>query len=199
MAALVAAQQQVIGAQAGQIEVLTARVAELERRLGLNSRNSSKPPSSDGLSKPAPRSLRKGSGRRAGKQPGAPGSTLRQVADADEVVEHRPDRCRGCGVGLGDAAGVRVGVRQVFDLPPVRLRVIEHRLTACRCRGCGTLTMAAAPVGVAAPVQYGPRITAMGRSLARPGSLAPAESPTAGGTSTTSTSSSLPRTRTTRC
>src|SRR5688572_18320902 len=78
-------------AQAAQIATLTARVAELERRLGLNSRNSSKPPSSDGLAKPPPKSLRTKSGRRPGKQPGTPGSTLRQVAVPDEIVEHRPD------------------------------------------------------------------------------------------------------------
>jgi transposase len=148
-------------AQAAQIATLTARVAELERRLGLNSRNSSKPPSSDGLSKPPPKSLRSTSGRRPGKQPGAPGSTLRQVQDPDEIVEHRPDRCRGCATGLDDAVGVGVGVRQVFDVPPGRLRVVEHRLRSCRCRGCGVVTTASAPDGVNAPVQYGPQIAAV--------------------------------------
>jgi transposase len=148
-------------AQAAQVAALTARVAELERRLGLNSRNSSKPPSSDGLAKPPPKSLRKGSGRRPGKQRGAPGSTLRQVPDPDEVVEHRPDRCRGCAADLGDAVGVGVGVRQVFDVPPGRLRVVEHRLRSCRCRGCGVVTTASAPAGVTAPVQYGPGIAAV--------------------------------------
>lgn len=69
---------------------LQARVAELERRLGMDSSNSSKPPSSDGLRKPA-RSIRRGeSGRRPGKQPGAPGTHLGQVADPDEVVVHAP-------------------------------------------------------------------------------------------------------------
>jgi transposase len=148
-------------AQAAQIATLTARVAELERRLGLNSRNSSKPPSSDGLAKPPPKSLRTKSGRRPGKQPGTPGSTLRQVAVPDEIVEHRPDRCRGCDEGLADAAGAGVGVRQVFDVPPGRLRVVEHRLRSCRCRGCGVVTTASAPAGVTAPVQYGPQIAAV--------------------------------------
>jgi transposase len=148
-------------AQAAQIATLMARVAELERRLGLNSRNSSKPPSSDGLAKPPPKSLRSTSGRRPGKQPGAPGSTLRQVQDPDEIVEHRPDRCRGCAAGLDDAVGAGVGVRQVFDVPPGRLRVVEHRLRWCRCRGCGVVTTASAPDGVNAPVQYGPQIAAV--------------------------------------
>lgn len=147
--------------QAALIERLTARVAELERRLGLNSRNSSKPPSSDGPAKPAPRSLRERSGRRAGGQPGADGTTLRQVAVPDEVVEHRPDVCRGCRAGLAGAQVASVTARQVFDLPPIRVKVTEHRLMARRCAGCGSVTEAAAPAGVNAPVQYGPGIAAV--------------------------------------
>jgi transposase len=77
---------------------LQARVAELERRLGKDSSNSSNPPSSDGLGKPV-RAQRRAAGRRQpGKQPGAPGAHLAQVAEPDEVVEHVPARCGGCGV-----------------------------------------------------------------------------------------------------
>jgi hypothetical protein len=50
--------------------------------------------------------------------------------------------------------------RQVFDLPPMTVRVIEHQLIARRCV-CGTTTCGNAPDGVTAPVQYGPRITAI--------------------------------------
>jgi transposase len=60
--------------------LLLERVGELEARLGKNSRNSSKPPSSDGLSKPAPRSLRTRSGRGPGKGKGDPGMRLEPVA-----------------------------------------------------------------------------------------------------------------------
>ena len=147
--------------QARLIGVLQARIVELERRLGLNSRNSSKPPSSDGLAKPLPRSLRERSGRKAGKQPGAPGAALSLVDDPDEVLEYRPQQCEGCSGGLADAEIVSVSRRQVFDLPPVRLRVLEHRLMACRCAGCGTVTAAPAPAGVEAPVQYGPGVAAV--------------------------------------
>ncbi|WP_344109803.1 DUF6444 domain-containing protein, partial [Nocardiopsis rhodophaea] len=80
--------------------------AELERRLGLDSTNSSKPPSSDGLNKPdrpAQRSLRRSSGRKAGNQPGQEGTTLHQVTDPDEVLSHRPHACTGCGSGLEGA------------------------------------------------------------------------------------------------
>jgi transposase len=87
---------------------------------------------------------------------------LRQVADPDEVITHRPGRCRGCDEDLADAVGAGVGVRQVFDVPPLtRLRVVEHRLQACRCRSCGVVTTAAAPAEVSAPVQYGPGIAAV--------------------------------------
>ena len=160
LAALVRVQQEQIAAQARQIELLVARVAELERRLGLNSRNSSKPPASDGLAKPPPRSLRGRSGRGPGKQPGAPGAALSQVDDPDEVVEHRPAACGRCRCVLATAPVVGVTRRQVVELPPVRPRVIEHRLLACRCAGCGVVTCAATPWGVTAPVQYGPRLAA---------------------------------------
>ena len=84
--------------QAGVIEVLRARVAELERQLGRHSGNSSKPPSQDGLGKPpAPKRPRRAGGRRPGQQPGAPGAHLAQVPDPDQVVVHRPVVCAGCG------------------------------------------------------------------------------------------------------
>jgi transposase len=150
--------------QAAQVEALRAQVAELRRRLGLNSTNSSRPPASDGLAKPPPRSLRQASGRRPGKQPGAPGAALSQVDRPDEVVWHRPVRCAGCRAGLADARVVDVVRRQVFELPPVRMAVTEHRRAACRC-GCGTVTTAAAPAGVNAAAQYGPGVAAVAAYL----------------------------------
>jgi transposase len=119
---------------------LAARVADLERRLGRDSSNSSRPPSSDGLGKPpARRRERRGGGRAPGKQPGAPGAHLAQVADPDEVVVHRPLACGGCGGDLTLAPVVGVEVRQVFDLPEVRLWVCEHRAERRRC-ACGQVT-----------------------------------------------------------
>jgi transposase len=148
-----------------ELQAINARLesqnAELRRRLGLNSRNSSKPPSSDGLAKPPPRSLRKSSGRAPGKQPGSPGVTLRQADNPDEVFEHRPARCSGCHADLATAPVTSVARRQVFDIAPIRVRVIEHRLMACQCDGCGRVTSAPAVGGVAGPVQYGPGIAAV--------------------------------------
>ena len=141
---------------------LKARMAELERRLELNSSNSGKPPSSDGLKKPARvRNLRERSGKKPGGQMGHKGETLRQVTDPDDVVDHYPPACSTCGVGLDPETSVGHSVRQVFDLPePQPLVVTEHRAHDCRCTACGAKTRAPFPDGVNAPVQYGARITA---------------------------------------
>jgi transposase len=150
-----------VARQAEQIARLEAEVAELRRQLGQNSQNSSRPPSSDSpFVKPAPKSLRRANGRRPGGQQGHPGSTLARVADPDSVVRHEPGPCGGCGAGLADTPQVGVERRQEFDLPPMTVRVIEHQLIARRC-DCGVTTRGAAPDGVTAPVQYGPRITAI--------------------------------------
>ena len=141
---------------------LKARMAELERRLELNSTNSGKPPSSDGLKKPARvRNLRERSGKKPGGQMGHKGETLRQVTDPDVVVDHYPPACSTCGVGLDLETSVGHSVRQVFDLPePQPLVVTEHRAHDCQCTACGAKTRAPFPDGVNAPVQYGARITA---------------------------------------
>src|SRR3954470_6331593 len=115
------------------IAVLLARVAELERRLGLNSSNSGKPPSSDGLHKPRreprTRSLRERSGKPPGGQTGHKGETLRQVDAPSHTVEHYPEACPACGSALSGAMSTGYGARQVFDLPEPRpLTVTEHPL-----------------------------------------------------------------------
>jgi transposase len=144
-----------------QLAVALALVAELQARLGMSSRNSSRPPSSDGLAKPAPRSLRGRSGRGPGRPEGQAGLTLEPVEVPDRRVPHEPDECAGCGAGLAGVPAVGVECRQVFDLPVVRLEVTEHQLVARRC-GCGTVTRGQAPAGVNAPVQYGPRVAGVG-------------------------------------
>jgi transposase len=141
--------------QASLIATLNARVAELERRLGRDSSNSSRPPSSDGLGKPpAPKRRQRGGGRAAGKQPGAPGAHLAQVADPDEVVVHRPVVCERCGGDLTLAPVTGVEARQVFDLPEVRLGVCEHRAERRTC-ACGTTTQAGFPAEARAAACYG--------------------------------------------
>ena len=122
---------------------LKARICELERRLGLNSSNSGKPPSSDGLRKPVRvSSLRERSGRKPGGQKGHKGETLRQVTDPNEVVNHYPPACSMCGVGLDPKTSVGHSARQVFDLPqPQPLVVTEHRAHDCQCPACGAKSL----------------------------------------------------------
>ncbi len=151
-AANAALQGQVAALQAAN-QSLEARVAELERRLGADSSNSSKPPSSNGLAKPArpPGRRVEGTGqaegqrRRAGKQPGAPGAYLAQVATPDQVIWHVPGRCGGCDGDLAGAVVTGVEARQVFDLPALRLEVTEHRAQRRRC-GCGQVTAGRFPL-----------------------------------------------------
>ena len=144
-----------------ELEQAVRRVAELEARLALNSRNSGKPPSSDGLAKPAPktRSLRGKTPRKPGGQPGHEGKTLSQVANPTYTKVHEPDAC-GCGRSLAGWLITSVIRRQSFDLPPVLVEVTEHQLVERECL-CGARTRAAASAGVDTPVRYGPRITAI--------------------------------------
>jgi transposase len=142
---------------------LTARLAELERRLGLNSGNSGKPPSSDGLKKPVRvSSLRGSSGKKSGGQKGHPGETLCQVEAPDATIEHYPEACGACGEALTAAMATSHVARQVFDLPEPRpLIVTEHRAYGCRCAACGAQTRGEFPEAVTAPVQYRKRIGAL--------------------------------------
>jgi len=136
------------------------RIAELETRLNQTPRNSSKPPSAEGLGKPPPRSLRKKSGRTPGGQDGHEGRTLAQVARPDREVPHEPACCAGCGAALAGRQVTGVERRQVFDLPLVAVRVTEHQLIERECI-CGQRTKGAGPAGADGPVQYGPRIAAI--------------------------------------
>jgi transposase len=142
---------------------LGAEVADLKRRLAQNSRNSSRPPSSDGLAKPAPKSLRRPSGRKPGGQQGHQGGHLAKVAVPDAIVDHVPSVCAGCHEDLSGEPDGHLA-RQVFDLPEIRLRVCEHRVQRRRC-ACGHETTAAFPAAITAPAQYGPRVRALGLYL----------------------------------
>jgi transposase len=153
LAAVVVELKLVIAAQA-------ERIAELEQQLAADSHNSSKPPSSDGLrKKPAPTSLRQRTGRKPGRAKGEAGGQLEQIADPDQVIDHRPEACGGCGADLSAVPSTGFKARQVFDLPPVKPEVTEHRLHQVAC-DCGQTTDAPAPQGVSAPAVYGPGVRA---------------------------------------
>ena len=135
--ALLLALQEEIEQLRAQFTALATELANLRERIGRSSRNSSKPPSSDGPGfKPPER--RKGSGRKRGGQPGHPGAgpELLPMERVDDVVEHHPDACRRCGMLLQgeDPAPLR---HQVIEIPPITPVVIEHRLRHL-AGGCGS-------------------------------------------------------------
>lgn len=154
---------EVIDAMAARLLQLEHKLAELQERLKLNSRNSSKPPSSDGPGGAGPsggnRAQRRASERRRGAQKGHRGSFRALVDESrvDRVVECAPPDVCECG------AAVRVAGRplrhQVFDVPSVQAQIDEYRLYSGRCTGCGKLHRAALPTGVPRS-QIGPRALA---------------------------------------
>ena len=139
---------------------LQARVQELEARLGQNSTNSSRPPSSDPPEAP-PRPPAPPSGRRRGGQPGHPAHqrALRPPEQVDVVVAHWPTHCRGCQAPLAAEAVGEPVRHQVTELPPVRAVVTEHQLQHVHCSACGTTTCAVLPPDVSAGA-FGPRLQA---------------------------------------
>ena len=113
-------QEQKIIALEKENQALRERIAELERRLGIDSQTSSKPPSSDGLKKKnthRTRSLRSKSQRPTGGQKGHQGQTLKQVSEPDKIINHSaPDCCSGCGCDVINEKVLSVFKRQVFDI-----------------------------------------------------------------------------------
>jgi transposase len=139
---------------------LQAEVRQWRDSAAQNSRNSSRPPSTDRSEKPKPRSLRQKSGRKTGGQPGHPGRTL-QPSDTPKHVEvHRCLEC-SCGEDISREPAVDFQRRQVFDLPALQLECTEHRAEIKECPSCHQISTAAFPAGVKAPVQYGKNFRAL--------------------------------------
>ena len=137
---------------------LKAEVAALKAQINSNSRNSSKPPSSDGYKKkPAFPGKKKG---KQGGQQGHKGRTLRQVEHPDKTIKHKPKPC-DCGHEFSDEELSVAETRQVFDLPQPKLEVIAHELLKGQCPVCGKWHKGIAPEGVNAPVQYGHGVKAL--------------------------------------
>jgi transposase len=141
------------------------RLEKLERRLGQNSQNSSRAPSTDrpeqqeGESKP--KRQRKSSGRKQGGQPGHKGAGRGLVDEPNETIPVRPERCRKCGRELQNQGRVvgRPVRHQVIELPEAIVETTEHQLLKVSCPGCGTHTRAVLPEGVE-PGAFGPRLRA---------------------------------------
>ena len=150
------------------IRRLELRAAELERRAGMDSRNSSIPPSKESLAAKARRkaarraSLRERSKqRKPGGQPGHEGSGLEPERNPDRTEQADPPaECRSCGAGLAGAGPAGRGWGQVWDIPPVRLEKVHWLLPKLRCRSCGKVTCPDPPDGHAGTVVYGPNVNA---------------------------------------
>lgn len=157
---IVGSQAKTIHSLTQQVDSLTAEVNTLKGKLSKNSNNSSKPPSSDGYAKPAPKSLRKKSGKSSGGQPGHKGHTLRMVDKPDFIVEHKVTACTHCCADLSQVPVADIECRQVFDLPAITLQVTEHQAHVKHCTACGEKNIAPFAEGIQKGTQYGTQIQA---------------------------------------
>ena len=145
-----------------QVTLLTQQVQALQDRLKKDSHNSHLPPSSDRFARqPKTKSLRKKSGKQPGGQEGHDGSTLLLCEQPDQVIVHEVSRCGQCQQDLRTQASLSQERRQVIDLPPKRVVVIEHQAESKWCPRCQQVTQACFPEDVSAPVQYGPAFGAL--------------------------------------
>jgi transposase len=139
---------------------LRLELEQLKNQVAQNSQNSSKPPSTDGLSKPEPKSLRKPSNKKSGGQKGHQGHFLEAVENSDVIETYSVTHCELCEKNLETVTAQGFKERQVFDIPPPRIEVTAHRAEQKLCT-CGHLNTAAFPAEVTASVQYGTRIKAV--------------------------------------
>ena len=158
--AVLALVENLLKAQAEAVGKLESRIKVLEDQASKDSKNSSKPPSGDGFKKRT-QSLRTKSGRKSGGQAGHPGSTLEWVEEPDSIEQHQVEVCQGCGSSLVERPVVEWRCRQVQDLIPIELEVIEHQAEVKQCGGCGQMTQAAFPREVSNRVQYGSRFRSL--------------------------------------
>lgn len=138
----------------GLMETLLERIFQLERQLGKNSSNSSKPPSTDHFFKKTTSVDISPSDKPKGGQKGHKGDTLKMVETPDEIIQHIPRQC-ACGASLEGIVPILTQKRQSFDLPAIRFQVQEHQIFACTCSTCGQENTADFPHNIKAPVQYG--------------------------------------------
>ena len=155
---ILSVQQEAIAQRDETIRALEQRIKELEAQLNQNSRNSSRPPSSDGPKRP--RTTQKGKkGRKPGGQPGHKGTTLKMVPSEEAQIEnHYPATCSGCGVDLSRQPSLGFDRRQVFDIPPIKIKVTEHRAHRACCSCCGEYTQGFFPAEATNNAVYGPNL-----------------------------------------
>ena len=141
---------------AQQLQKQSDIIQELQAKLSKNSRNSSKPPSSDGYGKEnRTTSLRLKGEKPNGGQLGHTGETLKPVEEPDEIETHDTICCEKCNASLEDVEVSSVEERQVFDIPAMKIVITAHRATVKICPECQTRNKGEFPDDVTQPVQYG--------------------------------------------
>ena len=158
--------QQSFDAQTALIAQLNQTIQELKEQLNKNSKNSSKPPSSDGFKKPAPKSLRKPSDKKIGGQEGHQGTYLSVISDPNEIVKHMPSACEGCPhYKMCKGTACVAEKRHVIDAV-VTVNVVEHQLLEIPiCMLHGDTRKGSFPNDVKATVQYGENLQALSVAL----------------------------------
>ena len=160
---------------------LELRLAELERRLGMDSSDSGTPSSKERIgAKEARRARRQESererrkDRKRGGQPGHPGKGLARDPDPGERKDAEPPaQCRRCRAGLDGAEAAEPRWAQVIDVEIIR-KVTEWALPGLACPCCGTVTFAEPPPGAhAGSVSYGPVLNAAAVLLTAYGNVPP--------------------------
>ena len=147
------------------IDELNQKIKELTEKLKRNSKNSSQPPSSDGLSKPSPNNHRKSSGKKRGGQIGHPGSHLSTMVDPDEVIKYMPSDCCECHLKdkCEDIANIDE-TRYIIDAI-VEVKITAHQTLTIDCPLHRRMKRGAFPDNIKAPVQYGHNLQALVVSL----------------------------------
>ena len=147
------------------ISELTATIIDLKAQLGMNSTNSSKPPSSDGLKKPPIKSLRKSSGKKQGGQKGHTGSGLKLNRAPDKKESHAPVNCAVCVNAAGCAAKRFTSeTKNVIDIV-VKPVITEHTTIGVICPQTNKLYKGEFPAGVTSTIQYGVELETLAVSL----------------------------------
>lgn len=148
------------------VESLSGQIARIERELqslreqvGRNSRNSSKPPSSDGFKRVV--HTRKASGKKRGGQPGHKGNHLPFALHPDTQIVHSPNCCPDCGESLAESPVIEEERRQIIDIPKPVASVVEHLAQTKECSHCRRRVKASFPENVRHRVEYGENISAL--------------------------------------
>jgi hypothetical protein len=154
--------QEQVSLQAEEISLLKTRIKQLEDQLATNSKNSSKPPSSDGLKSPKDRSLRASSDKPAGGQKGHQGQGGQLSDKPNETFRFSVDQCPECEMDLRQQALDDLIRKQLIDIPPVVPHITEYQIELKTCPCCGKQWRAeGCPAGIYHELEYGPGVKAV--------------------------------------